>query len=161
MHSDLLADLLTVLPSSRASIWHMLQCGKVRRPSEMRKNKKKHNQGGVWRREKRKSRTFFWHSSCTCDAVPADLWLRCTSLMKDLLVLRSGEAAGFRKPKLFRGTRATVERRLTRVPETPPGCQVDLFFNVESDKTRLFRTKVTILETCFISVPLVLLITLY
>lgn len=53
-------------------------------------------------------------------------------------MIYTGEEAGLRKPKLFRGTRATG---LTSVPETPPGCQVDLFFKVESlqTKTYIFR----------------------
>lgn len=35
------------------------------------------------------------------------------------------------------------------MPETPPGCQVDLFFKGESDKTRASRTKPLILRNTF------------
>lgn len=56
-----------------------------------------------------------------------DLWLCCTRLMKDLPVLHFGETAGLRK-RVILGHRATAEQGLTPVPETPPGCQMDLFF---------------------------------
>lgn len=67
-HSDFLADLLTVLPSPRASIWHTLQCGKVRRPSEMRKKiqkkPKKHGclteEGFEEEGEKKKKKSHFF-----------------------------------------------------------------------------------------------------
>lgn len=47
--------------------------------------------------------------------------------MKDLPVLHFGETAGLRK-RVILGHRATAEQGLTSVPETPPGCQMDLFF---------------------------------
>lgn len=102
---------------------------------KIQKKNKKHDcltEEGFEEEGKKKKVTLFRHSSSTCDALrgPTELiyGCRCTSLMKDLLVRRFGEAAGLRKPKLFRGHGATAERGLTPVPETPPGCQVDLFF---------------------------------
>lgn len=56
-----------------------------------------------------------------------DLWLCRTRQMKDLPVLHFGETAGLRK-RVILGHRATAEQGLTPVPETPPGCQMDLFF---------------------------------
>lgn len=58
--------------------------------------------------------------------------------MKDLLVLCFGEKSVLRNCVILGAQRredTSIELGLTPVPETPPGCQMDLFLESESHKT--------------------------
>lgn len=153
-HSDFLADLLTVLPSPRASIWHMLQCGKVRRPSEMRK--KKHTAASPRRGLKKRGGrgiTLFRHSSSTCDALrgPTALIYGCVARVwwKIYSCFAFGEAAGLRKAKLFGGTEQLRSEVSPRCQKHLLGVRWTCFSEGESDKTRSSRTKPCISRNFF------------
>lgn len=150
MHSDFLADLLTVLPSSRASIWHVEKFGGQVRWGK--KKKKKNITKEEFQKRKKKKITLFRHSSSTCDAVRgrteliygcvARVWWKIYSCFAPERLLVWGNQSYF-------GAREQLRS------EVSPRCQkhllgvsqVDLFFKVDSEKTRSFWTKPFILQT--------------